>query len=358
MKKLYFSVLTFLTGLTLNAQVLTQSTHAPVVGDLYEEYQVDSTNVNPGASGTSAVWTFTSAEYTRTNVLISNTYTTPASVSSGSLYPSATVVQVNSILKNFYSSNSNQLNFWGGSFTALSQTVDYYFSSPAIHAKYAMAYGTSTTSAFTGSLQSGTNQGSISGGTSTVTVDGSGSLNLPTRSFANNIIRVNTYTGFNYTLPAFGATGTVKQQTWDYYASLANYPSTKYFPLFQIVTNTITVSLSFPTPTTIVNSNTVALLNKDYQFVGITENSKEVTELNLFPNPANGNFNLIFVNENASVVNVEISNAIGQVVKQENAPSEKGVVNHSFNIADLKSGIYFVKINVGDKSSIRKLTIQ
>lgn len=350
MKKLYFIALSLFAGLTIsNAQVLDQTNHAPSVGDMYEVFQVDSSIVNPGASGTGAVWTFTTAEYTRTNVPL--TYS--CSASSNTMYPGGAVARSSGASANYYTSTSTALNFWGGNFQALSFSVDYYFSSPAIHAAYSMAYNTTTNSAFTGSLQTGSNSGSISGGTSTVTVDGSGTLNLPTRSFSN-VLRVNTYTGFNFNIPAFFANGSVKQQTWDYYSMLTEYPSTKTQPLFSILVTTISVT----SPTNVTQTSTLVLINKDYQYVGITENSKEVAELNLFPNPANENFNLIFVNENATNVNVEITNAIGQTVKKENLPSSKGVVNHSFNVSDLKAGIYFVKVNVGDKSSIRKLTIQ
>ena len=352
MKKLYFTLLSFFAGLTLvNAQLLTQANHAPVVGDTYQMIQIDSTGINPGLASPSAVWTFTTPN-TRTLTIV-NTYTTPASISSGSLYPSATVVQSNPNLKNFYSSTAAELNFWGGSFTALSQTVDYYFSTPAIHMKYAMAYNTSTTAAFTGSLQSGTNAGGITAGTSTVIADGTGTLNLPGRSFTN-VLRINTYTGFAFNVPAFGANGTVKQQTWDYYSTLSNYPSTKLYPLFSIVANTI--SVTSPLPST--QATTLVLINKDYQYVGITENSSEVAELNMFPNPAGNNFNLVFVNENANDVTVEISNAIGQVVQKENYAGTKGVSAQNVDVAKLQSGVYFVKVNVGNKSSVKKLTIQ
>ncbi|MBP7810407.1 MAG: T9SS type A sorting domain-containing protein [Bacteroidia bacterium] len=354
MKKLYFTVLSFFASLTLvNSQVLLQqSNHAPVSGDMYQVIQIDSTGINPGASGSSAVWTFTTPN-TRT-LAVTNNYTTVASVASGSLYPSATVVETNNNTKNFYSSSSSVFNFWGGNFTALTQSVDYYFSTPAIYMVYPMAYGTSTSSpAFSGSLKSGANNGTISNGNSNIAADGMGTLNLPGRSFPN-ALRVKTYTYFDYSIPAFFATGNIEQFTWDYYTQLANYPSTKLFPLFRIITSTITVS----TPTNVVQTSTIVLLNKDYQYVGINENSSEVSELNLFPNPATNNFSLVFVNENAQQVTVEISNALGQLVRKENLENTKGLVNQSVNIEGIEAGVYFVKVNVGAKSSVKKLTIQ
>lgn len=343
MKKLYFTVLMIFGGLTvIKAQLLTQSNHAPVVGDMYDVYQIDSTGVTPGASGSSAVWNFT-ATPTRTTILISNTYTTAASITSGSIYPVASIAKTNLSSKNFYTSSSNQLNFWGGNVTIQSQSADYVFSSAAIHAKYPMSLGTTTNSSFSGTIYSGLGNGTISNGTATCTGDGTGTLNLPARTFTN-VIKVMTYTQFDFTVSFI--TGTVKQLNYDYYSPLTKYP------LFTITSSTISSSVSTDQIADIV------LINKDYQYVGVNENVKEIASLNIFPNPAKNNFNLSFVNENADVVSYELTNTLGQTIKKENLGNEKGLVNYSVNITDLQAGVYFVKVNAGTKSSTKKITIQ
>lgn len=353
MKKLYFTLLSFFAGLTLvNAQVLTQTNHAPAAGESYVMYQIDSTNVAPGASGTSAIWNFT-ATPSRTTIALTNS----CSASTSTMYPVGAVARTSgTTAANYYTSTSTQLNFWGGNIKVSIVNADYVFNTPAIHASYPMVYNTTANSSFIGSISSGTNSGSITNGTSTVIADGQGTLNLPNRSFAN-VLRVNTFTGFDFSLPIniiITAVGNVKQQTWDYYSSLTTFPSTRVNPLFTIMANTITVT----SPTNIVQTSTVVLLNKDYEYVGITENTSEVAELNMFPNPADNNFNLIFVNENAADVTVEISNAIGQIVQKEIYTGTKGVSAQNVDVAKLQSGVYFVKVNVGNKSSVKKLTIQ
>lgn len=355
MKKLYFYVLTFFAALTtINAQVvLTESNHAPSVGDSYEMYQVDSSLVSPGASGTSAVWTFTTAEYTRTNVLISNTYTTPSSVSSGSLYPSATVVGTAGNVKRFYSSSPSQLSFWGGNFTASSFNVDYYFSTAANHAPYTFVYGQSATSSFTGNAKVGAVTANLTNGTSTVSADGQGTLNLPNRSFSN-VLRVKTYTGFDFSVPFPPISGSAKTEQYDYYTSLTELPSTKSVPLFSIVNLTVVIT----TTSTTTQTSVVTYLNRDYQYVGIKDNVSEISELNIFPNPADNNFNLIFMNENASEVTVELFNTLGQKVQKETYTGTKGLSTQNVDVTKLESGVYFVKVNVGSKSSVKKLTIQ
>ncbi len=343
MKKLYFSFIIIFGGLTVsNAQLLTQANNAPVVGDKYDMYQIDSTGVTPGASGGSAVWNFTTAP-TRTTILVSNNYTTAASITSGSIYPVASVAKVNNSGKNFYTSNSNQLNFWGGNITIQSQSGDYVFSNAAIQAKYPMSLGTTTNSAFTGTVYSGLGNGSISNGTATCLGDGTGTLNLPLRSFSN-VIKVMTYTRFEFVVSI--ASGTVTQLNYDYYSPLSK------FPLFTITSSTISSNLASDV------YSTLALINKDYQYVGINESVREIVSLNLFPNPAKNNFTLNFVNENADAVSYEITNTIGQSVKKENLGNDKGLVNYNINITELQAGVYFVKVNAGSRSSIKKITIK
>jgi hypothetical protein len=350
MKKLYFLVLSFFAGLTLtNAQILTQSNHAPTSGDMYDMLQLDSTSITPGPSGSSVTWNFTAP--TRTNIILaSTTCTTGSSISSGSLYPVGSVAKTTgTATTNFYTSTGTQLNFWGGNIKIATISANYYFNTPAIHASYPMSYNTTTTSVFTGSAVSTLGSGGITGGTSTVIVDGLGTLNLPSRSVAN-VLRVKTTTSFNFAVSI--VTGNVVQESYDYYTNLTNFPSTKVSPLYSIVTSTIASSIAA------TQTSTLVFINKDYQYVGLSENSNEVAELNLFPNPATNNFNLVFVNENAQQVTVEITNALGQLVRKENLANTKGLVNQSVNIAGIEAGVYFVKVNVGAKSSVKKLTIQ
>lgn len=354
MKKIYASFILFLgiSGLTHAQVTLTESNHAHSVGDVLDMYQLDSTGINPGASGTSVSWNF-SAIPIRTNVPVSTTYTIVSSVASGSLYPSASVVGTNSNSKMFYSSNSNQLNFWGGNFNALSFSVDYYFNTPAVHALYPLAYNTTTNSAFSGSLQQGSNSGSISNGTSTVIADGTGTLNVSGRTFSN-VMRVNTYTGFDWSVPAFFANGNVKQRSWEFYSTLTNYPSSKLEPIFVIQTATIAVT----SPTSVVQTSTLVLINKNYMFLGIDENIKDVANFEVYPNPAENNFNLTYLNENAEAASYELINVMGQTVRKTELSREKGILIHNEDLADLPSGIYFVRVHVGSKTSVKKLTIQ
>ena len=53
-----------------------------------------------------------------------------------------------------------------------------------------------------------------------------------------------------------------------------------------------------------------------------------------------------------------MANTLGQTIKKENLGSSKGLVNQSIDITNIEAGVYFVKVNVGYKSSVKKITIQ
>ena len=342
MKKLYFTVLSLFTSLSVfNAQILTQSNHAPVIGETFRTTDVSSVGISPGSAGPSVTWDMSAISVGTT---VSNYSVLAVPSASAAAYPSASLsVSSNTASNSFYSSSAASLKYWGGDMVISTFNINMNYTAAAVTATYSTLYNTSCTSAISGSLSAGPSISGTFTGTCTVIADGAGTLAMPTRTFTN-VLRLKITQDIAFTT-SFGP-GTLTQVNYEYYHALSKTPL-------------ITISTATVAPPIIASATqTSATINTDYQYVGITVNSKEVAELNVFPNPANDYFNLTFVNENAVNVNVEITNAIGQTVKKENLLSSKGLVNHTFNVADLKAGVYFVKISVGEKSSVRKLTIQ
>lgn len=345
MKKLYFSLFTLLSGLlAVNAQTITATSHAPVVGDSYSRIQVDSTGANSLSSitGASAVWTFTTANSRTVSVV--NSYTTGSSVSTGSMYPAGTIAKLGGAEKAFYKTSATDLKFWGGNVVIQGNTADFVFSTGVTQATYPMLLNDFTnTSSFTGTVTSSFGSGTISNGTATVIYDGSGTLSLPGRTFTN-VVRIKTRTYFDFSLLV---TGTVTFENYDYY----DLSKSKH-PLLTVAASTITSSFGPP------SAQYYAYLNKDYMIVGVNELSKEVAGLNVFPNPAKSNFNIRLINENAEEVSYEITNTLGQTVRAENLVSSKGESVYSVETSNLEAGIYFVKVKVGNALSVKKITLQ
>ncbi len=106
-------------------------------------------------------------------------------------------------------------------------------------------------------------------------------------------------------------------------------------------------------------TNDIVYLSVDtMEIVGINEQTNLVQGFSIYPNPAKENVKVNFQLKEAGMVNVSISNVMGQNVldiKNEWTPAG----NHSINISvnNLTKGIYFVNINNGNSVSSKKLVI-
>lgn len=75
----------------------------------------------------------------------------------------------------------------------------------------------------------------------------------------------------------------------------------------------------------------------------------------LWPNPANGTFNLSFIPETSDKVEVALYDIRGRVISQQTFENVSGTFSESFDASKLNTGMYFVKITNGDKQLTSKL---
>ncbi len=345
MKKFYIGIFNIGCIVSALAQTtaLTQANHAYIIGNTFKTTDAGTVATSPGPSGPGVTWNFSSlAIGTMTTV---NTATTVASTGSAAAYPSASVAVVGGSNNSFYSSTATDLLYWGGNFNIQGQNVTLGYTSPAAYAKYPMSYNTTTTSVVSGTVITAIGTGNFAG-TCTNVADGTGTLQLPARTFTSNILRVMTKSVLNYTVSI--VTGMLTLENYEYYNSALSKS-----PMFSILNSTLTASLGGgPWIQALLNVNT------DYASVGVNETLKEISNLNLFPNPAKTNFNLSFVNENGENSSYEMINALGQTIRKENLGNEKGNLKHNINLEGIDSGIYFVKIYVGNSTLVKKITVQ
>ncbi|MBS1651174.1 MAG: T9SS type A sorting domain-containing protein [Bacteroidetes bacterium] len=333
MKKILFlSSFALMAG--LNAQTLTQANNAPASGDTYSTYQVDSTGLTPGGSGSSVTWNFSSIN---THSTILSNYVC-ASNSNGT-YPSANVaVAASTSNVSYYNSGVNALYYYGGVITVASNAVNLVFAAPAPFAKYPMSLGTNSAAAISGSVTAMSLNGTFTGNATTL-LDGTGTLSLPSMTFANVTRVVNSQT-LNANMGI--TTATINQITYSFYSPLAKAA------IFSIATSTLS------SPMTGVNSSTVVTLLKNYIAVGINEAKASIVgEIKAFPNPANSSFQIVTANPISA--NVQVLDITGKVVLNETLSNGKTEIN----TLNLNAGIYIYKIidNNGAVISINKFTV-
>jgi len=80
----------------------------------------------------------------------------------------------------------------------------------------------------------------------------------------------------------------------------------------------------------------------------------EVSDFMIYPNPSSGNLYIEFVPESMDFVEISLYDITGRRVKHELFRESTALFKANLNYHDIKAGVYFVKINNGDKSTAKQ----
>jgi len=134
-------------------------------------------------------------------------------------------------------------------------------------------------------------------------------------------------------------------------------------------TRTVPIPASFATDNTRFKfvytsgsaSNNVYLDNINIEgVVGINENISSAYSLSIFPNPTSTNSTIAYHLEKKADTKITVMDVLGKVVyTQATAGQSEGdyTVSISKQSQNLRNGIYFVRLSVGDQSITKKLII-
>lgn len=339
MKKIYFLSISLLTCAFTRAQ-LTQSNHAPSVGDTYTVLDCNPSGVAPGASGAGATWNFA----TVTTNTAAYVYTASAvSSSMSTVYPNANVLVASSSSDNSYMKTSaTGLYYYGGNIYVNPVSATLVYTAPAVSALYPMSLNTTSSSITGGSITATTPpaNGTFSG-TSSAIADGTGTLILPGTVTFSNVTRV--VTSQNLTFTSSLVNGTVTQTNYEYFDPMLKGP------IFAIRIASVATSFGAPTTQTIVlrtnytpTSSTVSLPNL----------GEELSHVSVFPNPCS---NMVNVNVDASGATLTLYDITGSragTFKLNNGSNKLDVSVYSAGCY-----IYTITGNNGKRVKTGKLTV-
>lgn len=337
MKKLYFTLVSAFSVLSINAQ-LTQANHAPANGDSYQMWRCDT--VAPGSAGASQNWDFSGIN---THSLFVLTYSSIAATYTD--YPAASIAVFSGTADiTYFDSDVNTLDFYGGNLsvgagpTAVIAKLKY--TSPAIRGAYPMSFGTSSASAIAGSLTI-TSPLSTSGtftGNSQVLVDGSGTLTLPgAGNTFTNVLRVVSSQTISFTTMI--ASGTVVQVTYDYFA-----PGIKSAQL-SISTSTANTPLGNTTQTIVTRAKT-AVANPTTSIANLNGDVSS-TSYNVYPNPATSNLN--FSSSSDDVKQVSVFDITGKLLIKLNLEEGKA----KLDVSNLNEGLYLYTFSDKNQKTLK-----
>jgi hypothetical protein len=111
----------------------------------------------------------------------------------------------------------------------------------------------------------------------------------------------------------------------------------------------------------VIDNATGRILNAGIDYATVAVNTTEVVASNLvkvFPNPFQGQLNLELNLEQAADVNVQLFNALGQLVGTQTYGTLMGQQTLNFNAPALANGLYTVVVKAGNQVSTQRVVMQ
>ncbi len=87
------------------------------------------------------------------------------------------------------------------------------------------------------------------------------------------------------------------------------------------------------------------------------EDHGSILRFDVYPNPSSGNINLSFTSAHPSSSTIQITDILGNVVKEEYIYILQGENNLQQSVSGLTKGIYFLKLNSDDGVNVRKVIV-
>jgi hypothetical protein len=144
----------------------------------------------------------------------------------------------------------------------------------------------------------------------------------------------NSYSTTNNTMTLTGLAPGVNYSFWVRSRACNN--------VFALPSNTVSQTLPSPCPTArlagpeVVDSNEVVVIDIPL----------EASQIDVFPNPNNGQFILsLFQPEYNGKATIQLYNTLGQIVYESVADFDNGILKMELKLEDIKSGNYFIKVN-------------
>lgn len=91
---------------------------------------------------------------------------------------------------------------------------------------------------------------------------------------------------------------------------------------------------------------------------GVSDNKLAVDKMDFYPNPSNGKFNLKFNLKEKGDTEINVMNMEGKKIYSEKLKAFSGNYDKEIDISSNPKGIYFVKIDQGEHSQLKKLVLE
>ncbi|MEZ4844058.1 MAG: T9SS type A sorting domain-containing protein [Bacteroidia bacterium] len=99
----------------------------------------------------------------------------------------------------------------------------------------------------------------------------------------------------------------------------------------------------------------------NWVFVGakcLNKNSKETLDYVLYPNPADDKLNISFGSETTQILQLRITNSLGQEMLANGVMDVYSNETYSFDLSDWASGIYTIEVMEVNRVNVKKLIVR
>lgn len=132
--------------------------------------------------------------------------------------------------------------------------------------------------------------------------------------------------------------------------------SIEYHFIIRYEKNSDTVEVQ--TTITDLKNEDVELFKEKGYVTGTENNFLKLNDLNYYPNPTDGKFQISFTTDNNEPVNLRIFDLNGRIVYEEVIPNTGNSYSSFIDISAFSSGVYFLQLSQFDKIQTKKIIIQ
>jgi len=327
MKKFYLLVSLALCSAMLIAQPTVQyPQNAPEIGDEMEIHFVSANGLSPEPTGHDQSW-----DYSELNVLYGGTLNVinPSEAPSGASFPSASAaISMGDTIYTYVLANSEGYFYLGTESTTGTYPSVLVYSDSRTFLKFPFTFDDTYFDTYKGVATTSIASVRVSA-ISEMVSDAYGTLILPNGTY-HNVLRTATidaeidsvFIGGKF-VKAF----TSNRVQFSWFAPDSKGPLMS-MEILDMNGSTDTIAYYSSTP------------------AGIDDPQDQITQLSIFPNPAEEHIRIAFETSPNEESTVSIVNQVGQIVIQTKIFSNiNGQVNEPFEISHLPSGIYFVNVS-------------
>jgi hypothetical protein len=320
------------------AQITLTSSNNPAPGDVDFYSSCDTTNISPGNAGINQTWNFTSL--TRLDSTTVSFVSASSTIYAGQ-FPGSNIASTSDMTDyNFFTTSETGILINGNAGPGL--TANY--SDPQLFMQYPFNFNSNVTDNFAANFTSGSFE-TYRTGTTTISGDAWGTINLPSGSFPN-ALRVKYVIVTNDS----SNTGVVLTSTLTSYNWFA---AGRKFPVFEIIYINYLVN-GFPLGSEkVVNYST----NSTIGISNISTISPGKYDLSQnYPNPFNPVTTIRFEISEPGIVSLKIFNNLGREVSTlVNGRMNAGSYKYDFDASGLTSGVYYYTLKVNEFTETKKM---